>query len=61
MGNLKLNGVIEEIKKRYPNMDISEFLHEKLQLPDYKADELATRIEKRILPKYDTRNRAEIR
>src|SRR5664279_690091 len=44
MSYLKLNGVVEEIIKRYPNIDIVDFLQEKLQIPDYKAEELAARI-----------------
>jgi len=51
MSYLKLNGIIEEIIKRYPNIDITEFLQEKLQIPDYKAEELATRIEKEYCQK----------
>jgi HJR/Mrr/RecB family endonuclease len=46
MNYWKLNGVVEEIIKRYPNIDIADFLQEKLQIPDYKAEELASRIEK---------------
>ena len=46
MSYLKLNGVVEEIIKRYPNINIANFLQEKLQIPDYKAEELAARIEK---------------
>jgi HJR/Mrr/RecB family endonuclease len=51
MRYLKLNGVVDEIIKRYPNNDIAEFLQEKLQIPDYKAEELATRIEKEYCQK----------
>lgn len=43
---LKSNGVLEEIFRQYPNIDISEFLQERLQIPDFKAEELAARIEK---------------
>ncbi len=46
MHYLKLNGVVDEISRRYPNIDIAEFLQEKLQIPDYKAEELGVRIEK---------------
>jgi HJR/Mrr/RecB family endonuclease len=51
MRYLKLNGVLEEIIKRYPNIDIADFLQEKLQIPDYKAEELATRIEQEYCQK----------
>jgi HJR/Mrr/RecB family endonuclease len=51
MDNLKFNGVLEEIKNQYPNIDIAQFLQEKLQLPDYKAEELATRIKKEYFQK----------
>ncbi len=51
MSYLKLNGVLEEIMKRYPNIDIADFLQEKLQIPDYKAEELAARIEKECCQK----------
>jgi HJR/Mrr/RecB family endonuclease len=51
MGYLKLNGVVDEIIKRYPNIDIAEFLQEKLQIPDYKAEELTVRIEKEYCQK----------
>ncbi len=43
---IKFSGVIEEIAQRYPNIDIAEFLQDKLQLPPFKAEELASRIEK---------------
>jgi|WetSurMetagenome_2_1015567.scaffolds.fasta_scaffold19317_3 HJR/Mrr/RecB family endonuclease len=45
MQNLKLNGIIKEITERYPNIDIVDFLQESLQIPLYKAEVLATRIE----------------
>jgi HJR/Mrr/RecB family endonuclease len=48
---LKLSGVVREIIKRYPNIDVTDFLQEKLQIPDYKAEELAARIEKEIIQK----------
>lgn len=51
MRYLKLNGVVEEIIKRYPNIDIAEFLQEKLQIPDFKAEGLAARIEKEYCQK----------
>jgi HJR/Mrr/RecB family endonuclease len=51
MGYLKFNGVLEEIIEKYPNLDLIDFLQKKLQLPDYKAEELASRIEKEYLRK----------
>jgi HJR/Mrr/RecB family endonuclease len=48
---VKFNGVLEEIIERYPNIDLIEFLQQKLELPCYKAEELATRIEKEYLLK----------
>jgi len=51
MDNLKFNGVLKEIEERYPNIDIIQFLQEKLQLPDFKAEELAARIKKEYLQK----------
>ena len=51
MDNLKFNGVLEEIKNRYPNIDLTQFLQQELQLPDHKAEELAARIEKKYFQK----------
>jgi restriction system protein len=51
MNTLKFNGVLAEIKERYPDIDLTRFLQEKLQLPDYKAEQLATRIEKKFFQK----------
>jgi HJR/Mrr/RecB family endonuclease len=51
MRYLKLNGVVQEIVNRYPNIDIEDFLQDKLQIPDYKAEELAARIEKECCQK----------
>jgi HJR/Mrr/RecB family endonuclease len=48
---LKFNGLLVEIIERYPNIDLVEFLQQKLELPGYKAEELAARIEKRYLQK----------
>ncbi len=63
MSYLKFNGVINEIIERYPNIDVIEFLQEKLQLPTFKAEELATRIEKEYclkdLNKIETNNEIE--
>ncbi len=51
MAHLKFSGVLEEIKEQYPNIDIIQFLQEKLGLPDYKAEKLAERIEKTYFKK----------
>ena len=51
MNNLKFNGVLEEIREQYPNIGIIQFLSEKLQLPNFKAEELAARIEKEYFQK----------
>lgn len=44
-----LNGVIKELAEWYPELDTVEFLQNRLQLPLYKAEELAKRIEKKFL------------
>ncbi len=51
MGSFKFNGFLQEVKEQYPNIDIKHFLQQKLRLPDYKAEELATRIEKEYFQK----------
>ncbi len=51
MRYVKLTGIVEEIIQRYPNIDIAEFLQDKLQLPLYKAEVLADRIEKQYCQK----------
>jgi hypothetical protein len=51
MRNLKFNGVLEEILEQYPNIDIAGFLVEKLEIPEFKAEELAGRIEKEYCKK----------
>ncbi len=52
MDNLHLNGLLKEIVARYPNIDLVDFLEDRLQLPIFKAEELASRIEKLyLLPK----------
>jgi HJR/Mrr/RecB family endonuclease len=48
---LKFNGVLQEIVERYPNINIAMFLREELRLPDFKAEELAARIEKNYCKK----------
>jgi hypothetical protein len=56
MRHLKFSGVLEEIIEQYPNLDIVEFLQEKLQIPQYKAEELAARIEKEYCLKGISKN-----
>jgi hypothetical protein len=51
MNYLKFNGVLEEIIERYPDIDISEFLEKKLNIPQHKAEELSNRIEKEYFQK----------
>jgi HJR/Mrr/RecB family endonuclease len=57
MNNLKFNGVLKEIKNQYPNIELTQFLSEVLQLPNFKAEELAARIEKEYLKR--TKNKIE--
>jgi HJR/Mrr/RecB family endonuclease len=45
--HLKFNGLLKEIVEGYRNIDLAEFLQRKLQIPEYKAKELAIRIEKK--------------
>ena len=45
MRHLKFNGLLQEIIERYPNIDIAEFLQDKLQISMDSEEELATRIE----------------
>jgi hypothetical protein len=47
----KFSGILEEIVERYPNIDMVEFLQDKLQIPTFKAEELAARIEKQYCRK----------
>lgn len=51
MHHLNFSGILKEIIERYPNIDISEFLQDELQLPLDKAEELAKRIEKKYFQK----------
>ncbi len=55
----KFNGLLEEIKEHYPNIDLRQLLQQKLGLPDYKADELAARIEKEYFQKPISKNAQE--
>ena len=51
MANLKFNGLLKEIIEGYPNINIMDFLEKNLQIPSYKAEQLAARIEKRYCQK----------
>ena len=51
MRHLKFSGILKEIIERYPNIDVAEFLQDELQYPPDKAEELATRIEKKYCQK----------
>ena len=42
----KFNGILKEIIEQYPDVDITGFLQDRLQIPIDKAEELAARIEK---------------
>ncbi len=47
MNYFKFTGILEKIIARYPNIDIVEFLQDNLHIPSFKAEELASRIEKK--------------
>lgn len=47
---VKFNGLLEEILEKYPGISLTTFLQHKLQIPEYKAEELAARIEKEFKP-----------
>jgi HJR/Mrr/RecB family endonuclease len=47
MENLKFNGILKQISEQYPNIQIVDFLQENLQIPLFKAEQLAARIEKK--------------
>ncbi len=51
MGSVKFNGVLQEIVEQYPNIDISGYLADKLQIPLDKAEALAARIVKQYCQK----------
>jgi HJR/Mrr/RecB family endonuclease len=51
MNFIKLNGIIQQIIERYPNVDLVELLLDELQLPTFKAEVLAQRIEKKYCQK----------
>jgi HJR/Mrr/RecB family endonuclease len=46
MPYVKFNGILKEIIEQYPNIDVTSFLQDSLQVPLEKAEELAARIEK---------------
>jgi hypothetical protein len=47
MSNTKFSGIVMEILKRYPNIDMVDFLEFELGIPRFKAEALAERIEER--------------
>jgi hypothetical protein len=49
----RFNGIVKEIVERYPNIEVSEFLQDEMQLPRDKADLLASRIVKRYCQNSD--------
>lgn len=49
--SLSFNGILKEVVEKYPNIDLPEYLADNLQLPLYKAELLASRIEKQITQK----------
>ena len=57
MTNLKFNGLLKEIIERYPSINIIDFLQENLQIPLFKAEQLAARIEKQYCQKTSKKSR----
>lgn len=55
MDYVKFNGILEEALEKYPNIDLVKFLQQKLQIPEYKAKELTTRIERDFNPEITSR------
>jgi HJR/Mrr/RecB family endonuclease len=56
-----VNGILKEIKEKYPNIDLSEYLAENLQLPLDKAEVLAARIQKQICQKVSDKEKKTLR
>jgi hypothetical protein len=46
-----VKGILKEVKEQYPNIDLSGYLADNLQLPLDKAEVLAARIQKQICGK----------
>lgn len=57
MDYVKFNGVLEEALEKYPNIDLAKFLEQKLNIPEHKAKELTTRIEREYHPEIAARLR----
>jgi HJR/Mrr/RecB family endonuclease len=57
MNNLKFNGLLKEVIELYPNINVIDFLQENLQIPLYKAEQLAARIEKQYCQKTNKKSR----
>ena len=51
MHNLKFNGVLEEIKEQYPNIDIIQFLQRETSASRLQSRGIGCQNRKRILPK----------
>jgi hypothetical protein len=51
MDDTKFSGILKEIIAQYPNIKLTDFLADRLQLPIDKAEELARRIKKAYLTK----------
>jgi hypothetical protein len=51
MSHRKFSGILNEIIKRYPNIDVVDFLEFELGIPRFKAEALAKRIEERYCRK----------
>ena len=49
------NGILKEVVEKYPNIDLPEYLADNLQLPLDKAELLASRIEKQITQKVQSK------
>jgi hypothetical protein len=47
MPHIKFNGVLKEITEVAPDFDVTDFLGQSLEIADYKAEELATRIKEK--------------
>jgi restriction system protein len=55
LDKFKFNGILQQIIEQNPNIDISEYLEQKLNIPQFKAEILAARIEKEYYYKHNTK------
>jgi hypothetical protein len=51
MSSQKFSGVLKEIIRRYPDIDVADFLEFELGIPKFKAEALAKRVEERYCRK----------